>query len=106
MYGRKDFEEEYEKVRKRYIEEAQAFFKELANIKGIKVYPSMANFALVELLDGTTSADFVARFLIKYGIYTRTGSDKIGLNGEFVRIAGRKKEENDYILEAMKNEFG
>lgn len=38
----------------------------------------MANFALVELLDGSSSTDFVAKMLIKYGIYMRTCNDKIG----------------------------
>ena len=65
----------------------------------------MANFALIELLDGSTSADFVSKMLIKYGVYTRTGSDKIGLSGEFIRIAGRTKEENGVILDSIKDIF-
>ena len=59
---------------------------------------SMANFALIELLDGSTSADFVSKMLIKYGVYTRTCSDKIGLNGEFIRVAGRTEEEKMLIV--------
>jgi len=105
LYQRKDFLEEYELVRKRYIKEAQEFFRELSKIKEIKVLPSMANFALIELLDGSTSADFVSKMLIKYGVYTRTGSDKIGLNGEYIRIAGRTKEENQIIINSMKDMF-
>ncbi|KLE11288.1 aminotransferase [Aliarcobacter butzleri L354] len=105
LYKRDDFFEEYEKVRKKYITEAQSFFKELSEISQIKVYPSMANFALIELLDGSTSADFVSKMLIKYGVYTRTGSDKIGLTGEFIRVAGRTKEENRIIINSIKDMF-
>lgn len=105
LYNRKDFLVDYEIVRKKYIVEAQDFFNELATIKQIKVYPSMANFALIELLDGSTSADFVSKMIIKYGVYTRTGSDKIGLNGEFIRVAGRSKKENKIIIESIKNLF-
>ena len=105
LYKRDDFFEEYEKVRKKYISEAQSFFKELSEISQIKVYPSMANFALIELLDGSTSADFVSKMLIKYGVYTRTGSDKIGLSGEFIRIAGRTNEENKIIIDSIKDIF-
>lgn len=105
LYKRDDFFEEYEKVRKKYITEAQSFFEELSKIPQIKVYPSMANFALIELLDGSKSADFVSKMLIKYGVYTRTGSDKIGLSGEFIRIAGRTKEENEIIIESIKDLF-
>lgn len=105
LYKREDFFEEYEKVRKKYISEAHEFFEELSKIKQIKVYPSMANFALIELLDGSTSANFVSKMLIKYGVYTRTGSDKIGLSGEFIRIAGRTKEENKIIIDSIKDMF-
>jgi len=105
LYKRDDFFNEYEKVRKKYIIEAQSFFEELLKIQEIKVYPSMANFALIELLDGSTSADFVSKMLIKYGVYTRTGSDKIGLSGEFIRIAGRTKEENKIIIDSIKDIF-
>ena len=105
LYKQENFIEEYEIVRKKYIDEAQLFFKELSKIKEIKVSPSMANFALIELLDGSTSADFVSKMLIKYGVYTRTGSDKIGLNGEYIRVASRTKEENKVIIESIQDMF-
>jgi len=105
LNGRDDFFYAYEKVRKKYIKEALVFFNQLESIPQIRVYPSKANFALIELLDGTTSADFISKMLIKYGIYTRTGSDKIGLNGEFIRIASRKKEENKLIINSIKQIF-
>lgn len=106
LYKTKDFYREYEVLRKKYIQETQLFFEELSNIPYIKLYPSMANFALIELFDGTTSSEFVSKMLIKYGVYSRTCTDKIGLNGEFVRIASRKREENRIIIDAIKNIYG
>lgn len=105
LYVREDFLEKYEKVRVRYIKESQIFFKRLCEINEIKVYQSMANFVLVELLDGTISQDFLSYMLIKYGIYLRTGSDKIGLNGQFIRIASRTKSENILIVQSFKDYF-
>jgi histidinol-phosphate/aromatic aminotransferase/cobyric acid decarboxylase-like protein len=105
LYKRADFFSEYEIVRKKYIKEAQLFFEELTKIQQIKVYPGMANFALIELIDGSTSADFISKMLIKYGVYARTGSDKIGLNGEFIRIASRTEKENKIIIDSMKDMF-
>lgn len=105
LYKRQDFFNEYEVVRKQYIKDALLFFEELHKIPQIKVYPGKANFALIELLDGSTSADFVSKMLIKYGVYTRTCSDKIGLNGEFIRIAGRTAEENKIIIDSIKDIF-
>jgi len=102
LYAQDEFQSEYEKARIRYIQEAKHFFSELSAIEGLKVYPSMANFVLVELTNGATSYDFVSKLLIKYGIYFRDGSDKIGLDGEFARIASRTKDENEIILDAIK----
>lgn len=101
LYTRDEFLKEYEKVRVKYIKETQEFIKQLKQIPNIKVYPSMANFALVEILNGESSDDFVFNMLINHGIYLRTCSDKIGLNGEFVRLASRTKDENQYIIECF-----
>ena len=105
IYARQDFREKYEIVRKDYIAQTQDFFVNLAKIQGVKVYPSKANFALLELINGTTSSDFVIKMLLRYGIYTRTCNDKIGLNGEFVRLASRTKSENNTVLNALKDLF-
>lgn len=105
LYVRENFFAEYNELRKDYINKTQTFFATLAKIEQIKVYPSLANFALIELLDGSLSEDFVAKMLIKYGIYMRICRDKIGLNGEFVRIASRKFEENEIMIEAIKDCF-
>lgn len=103
LYSCEGFLKNYEVVRKKYIKHAQVFFENLRQIPQLKVYPSMANFALVELLDGSTASDFVAKLLIKNGVYTRTGSDKIGLDGEFVRIASRTEAENLIIIKAIQD---
>jgi histidinol-phosphate/aromatic aminotransferase/cobyric acid decarboxylase-like protein len=101
LYVRNDFLNEYEVERVKYIKETQKFFEDLGRLPGIKVYPSKANFALIELLSGVTSGDFVTDLLIRHGVYTRTCSDKIGLQGEFIRLASRTREENEVILRAL-----
>ena len=103
LYVQDEFQKKYEKVRIRYIQEAKHLFSELAAITGLKVYPSMANFFLVELTNGATSSDFVSKLLIKYGVYIRDCSDKIGLDGEFVRIASRTQAENEIIVSSVKD---
>lgn len=92
-------------MRKKYITEAQSFFKELSEISQIKVYPSISKFCFIELLDGSTSADFVSKMLIKYGVYTRTGSDKIGLSGELAELQEEINEENRIIINSIKDMF-
>jgi histidinol-phosphate/aromatic aminotransferase/cobyric acid decarboxylase-like protein len=105
LYTRADFAYSYDKVRVKYIVETIDFINELKQIPQIRVYPSLANFVLIELCDGSESADFVSMLLIRYGIYVRTCNDKIGLEGEFIRLASRSKEENDYILSSLREFF-
>ncbi|WP_316791783.1 histidinol-phosphate transaminase [Pedobacter frigoris] len=102
LYTQKDFAVKYDKVRIKYIVETLEFIQELKQLPGIKVYPSMANFVLIELMDGIKSTDFVSKLLITYGIYIRTCDDKIGLKGQFIRLASRSKVENDYIIQSVK----
>ncbi len=101
LYCRDDFVAQYEEIRKRYIVETQRFYQQLATCPSVRVYPSMANFALVELLDDVRADDLVQHLLIRHGVYVRTCSDKIGLDGEFVRIASRGEQDNQRITEAL-----
>jgi histidinol-phosphate/aromatic aminotransferase/cobyric acid decarboxylase-like protein len=102
LYSDPVFQEEYDVVRKKYIMNTMAFLNELNAINGIKVYPSKANFALVELLGEKSSFDFGMDLLVDHGVYLRDCSDKIGLEGKFVRIASRSFEENLRIVKAIK----
>lgn len=102
LYVRDQFQKEYEVERKRYIRDTQEYFKNLSAIEGIKRYPSQANFALIELNTGITADDFAFGLLVKSGVYTRTCSDKIGLEGEFIRLASRSHDENEAIVKAIK----
>ncbi len=105
LYTRADFAYHYNEVRVKYIMETMDFIEKLKSIKNIKIYPSKANFILVELLGDINSDVFVADMLINYGIYLRTCSDKIGLEGEYIRLASRNKSENDYIISCFETTF-
>ncbi len=105
LYSRNDFSHAYDIVRKKYIMNTLMFINELSRIPEIKVYPSKANFALIELIDGSLSKEIMVKLLYTYGVYVRDCSDKIGLKGEFLRIASRTFEENMIILDALKDIF-
>lgn len=102
LYARKDFRAEYEEARVRYIEDAQEFFDALTEIEDVKVVSSMANFALVKVLNGIRVKDLAVALLARYGIHVRDCADKKGLRGEYLRLAARTKKENDYILKALR----
>ena len=105
LYSQDSFYGDYEDIRIKYVKETQEFSASLSSIKQIKVYPSRASFALVELVDGTTSMDFCSKLLLKHGVYTRTCVDKIGLDGEFVRIAAKNQIDNRIIMDSIKDIF-
>lgn len=105
LYTRYDFAFNYNQLRIKYIIETKKFIEELKSISQIKIYPGKANFVLIELPETIKSQDFVALMLIKFGIYVRTCEDKIGLEGNFIRLASRSKEENEHILNSFRLYF-
>jgi len=107
LYSRPDFQERYERERVRFIRNSRRFFAALAKINGLRVYPTSANFALVELQNGLSAEELVCRLLIRRGIYTRTCDDKKGLEpGKFLRIAARNRPENAYIIRSLRRLIG
>ena len=65
---------------------------------GFAVRPTCANFFLVEAPD---DEDFI-RFMLERGIVVRHTRNFAGLDGRFVRIAARTKDEDDLLIEAAR----
>lgn len=103
IYADSEFRKKYYEVRLKYLEETKQFYQKLKEIKEIHVINSKANFFLVEMLNGTTSQEMFMKLLFKNNIYVRDCSDKIGLNGEYLRIASRTTIENEIILQGLKD---
>ncbi|AOR26755.1 aminotransferase [Formosa sp. Hel3_A1_48] len=105
LYSGTKFRNKYEIVRKKYIMNTLMFRSELSSIKGLKIYPSKANFFLIKV-DNDELDDFGLRLLVNHGVYIRNCSDKIGLKGSgYYRIASRSFEENVKIIKAIKIEL-
>ena len=103
LYSNDKFLKQYELCRKKYITETVFFLNQLKELKNINILPSKANFVLVELLNGLTSEEVSLNLLIDHGVYVRNCDDKIGLDGEYIRIAARSFDENQQILNALKS---
>jgi histidinol-phosphate/aromatic aminotransferase/cobyric acid decarboxylase-like protein len=103
LYSNENFQKQYEVVRKKYIMNTMMLISQLSEIPHLIVYPSKANFVLIELPGSTNSFDFSMELLLDYNIYVRDCSDKIGLEGQFIRVASRTFEENLEIINALKN---
>ena len=107
VFSEEKFQNKYLLAKQKYLKSCLDFISKLKHIenksKKIKIYPSKANFVLIELLDGRTSFDVMLDLLSTYNIYVRDCADKIGLDGEFVRLAIRDDEENKYIIKSLEN---
>ena len=79
--------------------------KELRKIDGIKVYDSEANYVMIDLKK-VSSYDFCVKMLNTYNILIKDLSSKNYFNGKnFIRVAIRRKEENDKLIDAMEKEI-
>jgi len=67
----------------------------------IQAFETSANFQLMKLPENVSSDVVAALMLIRHGVYVRSCGDKIGLDGEFLRVAIRTEPENEKILDAL-----
>ena len=82
------------------MREARRLFTTLADLPGVRVFPSAANFALLEL--DRPAAEVAAWLLARHGVYVRDCGDKWGLDGDrFLRVAARSASENRRIVAAL-----
>lgn len=103
LFAEGEFQSRYTDVRLRYLDEAREFFDGLGDVEGLRTFETKANFCLVRLDDALPLELVVPLLLIRDGVYLRDCSDKIGLDdGQYMRIAGRTRPENEVILTALR----
>lgn len=84
--------------------ERARFQKKLAEIDGVRVIPSQANYVMVEITNGMKSKELTKILLIKHSLFIKDLSKKME-KGEYIRIAVRKTEDNDKLIAALKQEM-
>lgn len=80
--------------------ERSRFMRGLRSLPGPRVYPSAANFVLLELPVTTSAAEVTAR-LAAERILVRDCSTMPGLSGQMIRVAVRTMKENRRLLAAL-----
>ena len=86
-------------------EERNRFYNELLEIKELNVYKSDANYFMIKLNKG--KAEEIAEYLLdSKKILIKVLNGKNGFDdNEYIRIAIKSKEENDYLLESIKEYY-
>ena len=102
LCNNKKFWQDYNSRRKMFIKETQEFYLNLSRLDWIKTFPSKSNFILVEIVNGYKAEEVMHKLLLQSGVYVRNCDDKIGLDGQFLRVASRGKEDNKIIFNAFK----
>jgi threonine-phosphate decarboxylase len=83
--------------------ERNYMYSALNDIKGIKVYPSAANFHLIKLLREDIDAWQLKEKLLEKNILIRTPEGFDGLDKKYVRLAVKQNESNKILIEELKN---
>lgn len=81
-------------------QERRTLFESLAQFSQFKLYPSSANYLLVEIKEGMTSRELKER-LLAHRILVRDCASFMGLSGQYFRIAIRTSAENKRLLECL-----
>lgn len=94
------------KTQRLIAEERAHMLKGLARINGLRVFPTDANFVLIDTRNTGLTAAQLKEKLLEHCILVRDCSSFRGLDEHFVRIAIRTREENEKLLKAMKAILG
>lgn len=89
----------------RYIEKERGhLIKGISEIDGLMPFPSSTNFILIKIKKDRLNVPMLYNILAKKGILIRDCSS-FGLGGKFFRIAVKKIEENNRLLNELRNIF-
>ncbi|OIP62167.1 MAG: threonine-phosphate decarboxylase [Nitrospirae bacterium CG08_land_8_20_14_0_20_52_24] len=83
-------------------EQRDYLIHELGGIPGVRVFPSQANFLLIETSPPLPEPERLFESLLRSGILVRNCASFPGLGPVFFRVAVRMHEENLLLIQAMK----
>lgn len=97
------YEKDYKHACDKFIKERDDFESKLRQISFLRVFPSQANYFLVEVLPPYTANGLVLKMLKDFNILMRDCSGKGGFNKkQYMRIAVRDHKDNTKLIESLK----
>ena len=99
------YKAEYRESFARVAEDRVYMTTRLAEVKGLIVYPSKANFLFVELPEGVPGQALRDRLLRHYGLLVRECSNKIGSSEQYLRLAVQSRAAVDVLVPALRAEL-
>lgn len=99
------FKAEYHESFGRVAEDRVYMEARLAEVKGLNVYPSKANFLFVELPEGVPGKALRDRLLKQHGLLVRECSNKIGSSEQYLRLAVQSRAAVDVLVPVLRVEL-
>jgi threonine-phosphate decarboxylase len=99
-----EFKDEFLQSLALVAEDRTYMFNRLEAIRGLRVFPSKANFLYVELPAELPGRKLRDRLLEQYGLIVRECSNKIGSSERYLRLAVQTKEAVDLLVQALSHE--
>lgn len=97
------YKSSYKLALDKFKDERKYLWDALRKIHDICVFPSQANFFMIELKGDITSAKLAIILLIKYDIFIKDLSNKIHCDGrQFIRVSIRNHEDNKAFIQALR----
>ncbi len=97
------YQANYKEALEKFKTVREAFVKALEAVPNLRVLPSQANYVMCELTGKVTSTALAEILLDKYNILIKDLSSKKGFDGKsYVRLAVKKPEENELLVNALK----
>ncbi len=97
---------EYDEACLKIRAERDAFCDQLSKVEGLRVVPSHANYFLCEVVNGLSATELSKTLLREHDILVKDCSSKVGMSGEFIRVAVRDREDNTRFLRAVAKVLG
>jgi len=94
---KKDYQlalEKFKLIRKEFTEQ-------LKKLPHLRVIPGQANFVMCELMGPCSAEELSESLLNEYNILIKDLSGKKGIDGQYIRLSIKTREENDLLLKSL-----
>jgi histidinol-phosphate/aromatic aminotransferase/cobyric acid decarboxylase-like protein len=95
------YKHDYKTAIEKFIVARKEFMEKLVDIPYLRIIPSQANFIMCEIVEKIKAKDLTRLLLDRHNILIKDLSSKNGIKGEYIRIAVKKPEENNKLIEAI-----
>ncbi len=100
------YKTDYEKALELFRAEREWMYTSLAQINGIRVIPSQANFFMVEICNGITAKELCRRLIVKHNLIVKNLVAKMHEDGrQYLRLAIRNRIDDEQLVLALKEEL-